>query len=103
MDKLISNQVWIDLWLDKFIRWHLVSGLNGYMSYESIQTSLFQVWLNLKKNSLSNWNMSYIAKSELDVILAMFEWSNLFVLAWNFLCILYTYGIRCCENFMRIW
>ena len=37
--KLISNQVWIDLWLDKFIRWHLVSGLNGYMSYGSIQTS----------------------------------------------------------------
>ena len=25
--------------LDKFIRWHLVSGLNGYMSCESIQTS----------------------------------------------------------------
>ena len=52
------------VWMDKFIRWHLVSGLNGYMSCESIQTSLFQVWFNLKKNSSSNWNLSYIIKSE---------------------------------------
>jgi hypothetical protein len=27
------------IWLDKFTRCHLVSGLNGYMSCESIQTS----------------------------------------------------------------
>ena len=31
-------------WMDKFIRWPLVSRLNGYMCYESIQTSWFQVW-----------------------------------------------------------
>ena len=30
--------------LDKFMRWLLVSGLNGFMSCESIQTSWFQVW-----------------------------------------------------------
>ena len=30
--------------LDEFIRWLLVSGLNGFMSCESIQTSWFQVW-----------------------------------------------------------
>jgi hypothetical protein len=63
------------------MRWLLVSGLNGYMSCESIQTSLFQVWFNLKKNNSSNWNLSYIAKSELAVILAMLEWSNLIGLA----------------------
>ena len=27
------------VWLDKFMRWLFVSGLNGYMSCESIQTS----------------------------------------------------------------
>jgi hypothetical protein len=26
------------------MRWLLVSGLNGYMSYESVQTSWSQVW-----------------------------------------------------------
>ena len=31
------------IWMDKFIRWLLVSGFNGYMSCESIQTSWFQV------------------------------------------------------------
>jgi hypothetical protein len=30
--------------LDKFIRWHLVSGLNGNMSCKSIQASWVQVW-----------------------------------------------------------
>ena len=30
--------------LDKFMRWLLVSGLNGFMSCESILTSWFQVW-----------------------------------------------------------
>jgi hypothetical protein len=30
------------------MRLHLVSGLNGYMSFES---SSFQVWFNLKKNN----------------------------------------------------
>ena len=36
----------LDNWfiLDKFIRWHLVNGLNELMSCESIQTSEFQVW-----------------------------------------------------------
>ena len=88
--------------LDKFIRWHLVSGLNGYMSYGSIQTSWFQVWFTFGEVCLSDWNLSYIIKSEWAVILAMFEWSNLFVLTWNLVCTLKTYGIRCCTNFIRI-
>jgi hypothetical protein len=39
------------VWMDMFMRLLLISGLNGYMSCESIQTSWFQVWFNLKKNS----------------------------------------------------
>jgi hypothetical protein len=46
------------VWMDKFIRW-LLSGWNGFMSCESIQTSWFQVWFNLKKISSMGWNMSY--------------------------------------------
>ena len=37
------------VWMDKIIRWLLVSGLNGYMSYENIQTSWFQVWFAFGK------------------------------------------------------
>ena len=35
------------------------------------------------KYSSSDWNLSYIAKSEWAVILAMFEWSKLIGLEWN--------------------
>ena len=43
-DKMIEWYEWLIIkfelvWMDKFIRWHLVSGLNEYMSCESIQTS----------------------------------------------------------------
>ena len=63
--------------LDKFIRWPLVSGLNGYMSCRSVQTSWVQVWFTFGEVGSSNWNLSYIVKSELAVILAMFDWSKL--------------------------
>ena len=71
------------VWIDKFIRWLLVSGLNGFMSCESTQTSWFQVWFNLKKCSSIGWNLSYIWKSEWAMILAMFEWPNLIGSVWN--------------------
>ena len=69
--------------LDKFIRWPLVSGLNGYMSCESVQTSWVQVWFTFGEVYSSDWNLSYIAKTELAVIKSKFEWSNLFGLARN--------------------
>jgi hypothetical protein len=50
------------VWMDKFIRWLLVSGLNGYMSYEIIQISRFQVWFNLKKNSSCEESCSIFEK-----------------------------------------
>ena len=37
--------------LDKFMRHLLASGLNWYMSSESVLTNLVQVWFNLRKNS----------------------------------------------------
>ena len=43
MDKCLAIKFEL-VWMDKFIRWPLVSGLNGFMSSESIQTSWFQVW-----------------------------------------------------------
>ena len=43
MDKCLAIKFEL-VWMDKFIRWPLVSGLNGFMSCESIQTSWFQVW-----------------------------------------------------------
>ena len=76
------------IWMNMNMRLILVSGLNGYMSCESIQTSWSQVWFNLKKYSSSDWNVSYIVKSKCAVILAMFERSNLFGLASNLVCIL---------------
>ena len=70
------------------MRWLLVSELNVFMSCESIQTSWFQVWFAFGEVCSSDWNMSYITKSEWAVILAMFEWSILFGLAWNLVCML---------------
>ena len=39
------------IWVGYIHEMTLVSALNGYMSSESIQTSWFQVWFNLMKNS----------------------------------------------------
>ena len=39
------------VWMDKFTRWPLVSGLNGFMSCKSIQTSWFQVWFTFDEDS----------------------------------------------------
>jgi len=61
----------------------LVSGLNGYMSCESIQTSWFQVWFNLMKNSSTIEICPKFEKYEWAVILAMFEWSKLIGVAWK--------------------
>ena len=84
------------------MRWYLVSGLNGFMSCESIQTSWFQVWFILDEVYLK-WLKSVLYwKSDLAVILAMFEWSKLIGLAWKFVYILYTYVMRFYRNFMRI-
>ena len=59
------------------MRWHFVSGLNGYMSCESIQTSWFQVWFIFNEALLMWRNLSYSWESEQAMILAMFEWSKL--------------------------
>ena len=61
----------------------LVSVLNIYMSCESIQISWFQVWFNLMKNSSIVEIFPILEKSEWAVILAMFEWSKLIGLEWN--------------------
>ena len=88
--------------LDKYAMLLAISGLNGFMFCESIETSWFQVWFTFGKVWSSDWNLSYIAKSEWAEFKSEFEWPNLFGLAWNLVCMLETYSIKLCMNLMRI-
>lgn len=72
------------------MRHYLVSGFN----------KLISCFIQFEEEYLNMLKYVQYLKSEWAVIIAMYKWSNLFGLTWNLVCMLYTYGSKCCANFM---
>ena len=94
MDSMPSDQIKL-VCMDMIMRWYLQCDMTGYISCESTQISWLEVWFSLMKHSS-------IAQIWVRCNLSHVRWLNLIGLAWKFVCMLYTYSISCCRNFMNL-
>ena len=100
MDLKISNQIWVNL-----------NRYDDEMTFSMSYGWIYMLWEYSNKLATSLihicWSISQLLKSviywksEWAEKLATFRWSNLFGLAWNLVCMIYTYSMMAVQNFMR--